>query len=241
MPLPELTRCLDQVRTYFAQQAEMTGPELFGLEIDGLVPSGAEDSPAQLYSLEQIVKICQKCPLAETRRHAVFGMGNANANLMLIGEAPGEEEDRQGVPFVGKAGQLLDKILAAIGFHRSEIYIANILKCRPPANRDPGPGEITQCRPYLDQQIQTIRPKLILALGRIAGQTLLQSEAPLGRMRKQTHEYAGVPVLVTYHPAALLRNPQWKRATWEDVQQVRHLYDRLAGDKPAWSPPKSNP
>ncbi len=136
---------------------------------------------------------------------------------------------------MGKAGQLLDKILAAIGFQRSEVYITNILKCRPPANRDPSPDEIEHCQSYLDQQIHSVRPKIILALGRIAGQTLLKSELSLGQMRTQTHQYAGVPFMVTYHPAALLRNPQWKKAAWEDVQQLRHLYDRLAGDKPAWS------
>jgi len=239
MPQPEWTQVIDQVQSYFKQQAELAGSELFGVDVTPLRSIQLDPDSGALRAIEQIVRTCQNCALSKTRNHVVFGMGNPTANLMLIGEAPGEEEDKQGVPFVGKAGQLLDKILAAIGFQRSEIYIANILKCRPPSNRDPNPDEIEQCKPHLDQQIAAIQPKVILALGRIAGQTLLKSEAPLGRLRKETHAYQGVPLIVTYHPAALLRNPQWKKATWEDVQNLRRLYDRLAGDKPAWSPPTS--
>lgn len=239
MPLPEQTTVLDRVRTYFGQQAELVGPELFGVRIDALSRLAEEQAP-RIQSLEQTVLACRKCALSETRKHVVFGVGDPDANLMLIGEAPGEEEDKQGIPFVGKAGQLLDKILAAIGFERSEVYIANILKCRPPGNRDPEPDEIALCKTHLDRQIRAVRPKVILALGRIAGQVLLRSESSLGRMRGQSFTYLDVPVVVTYHPAALLRNPQWKRAAWEDVQKLRHVYDRLAGDKPAWQPPKSS-
>lgn len=238
MPMPELTRVLDRAQSYFSQQIELTGPELFGVDISAL-SQRPDAHPERLHELEKTVQVCRKCKLSGSRKQTVFGEGNSAARLMLIGEAPGEEEDKQGLPFVGKAGQLLDKILAAIGFQRSDVYIANILKCRPPSNRDPDPEEVAQCQPYLDQQIGCIRPKIILALGRVAGQTLLKSEASLAQMRKQIHEYAGIPLIVTYHPAALLRNPRWKRDTWEDVQKLRHLYDRLAGDKPAWSPPRN--
>ncbi|NQT24316.1 uracil-DNA glycosylase [candidate division KSB1 bacterium] len=236
MQSPDLAQYLDQIQSYFSQQAELVGPELFGVDISRLDQLVLSQNSVQIHDLEKAVQNCQKCKLAESRNHVVFGAGNPNANLMLIGEAPGAEEDKQGLPFVGKAGQLLDKILIAIGFKRSEVYIANILKCRPPANRDPNPDEIEQCQSHLDQQIESIQPKIILALGRVAGQTLLKSETSLGQMRTQTYQYAGVPLLVTYHPAALLRNPQWKKPAWEDVQKLRHMYDSIVGDKPAWSP-----
>ena len=146
---------------------------------------------------------------------------------MLIGEAPGYEEDKTGNPFVGSAGQLLDKILNAIKFKREDVYIANILKCRPPQNRDPLPDEIKICRSYLKQQILMIRPKIILALGRFAGQTLLNTEASLNQMRGKVHDIKGIKLVVTYHPAALLRHAEWKRPTWEDVQLLRKMYDQL--------------
>jgi len=146
-----------------------------------------------------------------------------------VGEAPGADEDRLGEPFVGRAGQLLDKILAAIKFDRTQIYIANILKCRPPGNRDPQPDEMAQCFPYLKEQVALIQPKLICALGRIAAQAMLDTKTPLGKLRGRWHEYEGVPMLVTYHPAALLRNPAFKRGTWEDVQLLRQRYDEQVG------------
>jgi DNA polymerase len=144
---------------------------------------------------------------------------------MLIGEAPGRDEDLSGVPFVGRAGQLLNKILEAIRFKREDVYIANIVKCRPPNNRDPLPSEVEKCEPYLKKQIDIIQPKFILALGRIAGQTLLRTNASLTQLRGKVHNYHGIKLIVTYHPAALLRNPHWKRPAWEDVQFLRKLYD----------------
>ena len=172
---------------------------------------------------------CQKCPLGATRNKFVFGVGNPEADILLIGEAPGADEDRQGEPFVGRAGKLLDKILEAIGFTRDHIYIANILKCRPPGNRDPQPAEMDECFPYLEQQIRLIRPHFICALGRIAAQRLLKVKTPLGKMRGQWFERYGAKVMVTYHPAALLRFPDYKRDTWEDVQRLREAYDELKG------------
>jgi DNA polymerase len=154
----------------------------------------------------------------------VFGAGNPAAELMLIGEAPGAEEDKQGLPFVGAAGELLTKIIQAMDMRREDIYIANILKCRPPGNRDPQPDEIAACRGFLERQIELIQPKVIVALGRIAAQALLGNDGPLGQMRGQWYSVRGIPAMVTYHPAALLRNQGLKRPTWEDMQQVR---DRL--------------
>jgi DNA polymerase len=170
---------------------------------------------------------CMKCPLGATRTKFVFGVGDPHATLMLIGEAPGADEDAQGEPFVGRAGQLLNKILEAIRFRRDEVYICNILKCRPPENRTPAPEEVDQCIPYLKKQIALIRPKLILCLGLTAAQNLLQTNESLTRLRGRVLQYEGIPLMVTYHPAALLRNPNWKRPTWEDVQAARKLHDEL--------------
>lgn len=174
------------------------------------------------------IKKCQKCELHKSRKNFVFGVGNPNAKLMLIGEAPGAEEDLQGIPFVGRAGKLLTDILKAINFERDEVYIANILKCRPPNNRDPLPTERETCFPYLDKQIELIKPKLILCLGRIAANTLLGKNEPMSLLRGgNKFMFRNIPVMVTYHPAALLRNPNWKKGCWEDVQLVRKLYDQL--------------
>lgn len=173
---------------------------------------------------------CQLCPLGATRTNFVYGVGNPKAGVMFIGEAPGRDEDLKGEPFVGRAGQLLDKILAAIDFKREDIYIANILKCRPPNNRDPQPDEMLQCMPYLLEQIRLIKPKIICALGRISAQALLQTSTPLGKLRKQWHDFNGIPFIVTYHPAALLRFQNYKRDTWEDVQMLRAKYDELMAE-----------
>ena len=178
-----------------------------------------------LESLEQMISTCQKCPLGQTRTKFVFGVGNPNADIVVIGEAPGADEDRTGEPFVGLAGQLLNKILAAINLRREDVYIANILKSRPPGNRTPERFEVEQCIPYLLKQLELIRPKFILALGLTAANTLLGRKSKMSELRGELHDYFGIKVLVTYHPAALLRNPQWKRQTWEDVQQLRKLYD----------------
>lgn len=167
---------------------------------------------------------CRSCGLCERRRNVVFGTGNVSADLMFIGEGPGAEEDAQGLPFVGPAGALLNKIIEAMGLRRDDVYIANTVKCRPPGNRDPKPDEVAACRGFLDRQIDLVAPKVIVALGRVASQLLLGTDTSLGRMRGRWYEVRGVPTRVTYHPAALLRHQEWKRPTWEDMQIVR---DRL--------------
>jgi len=163
--------------------------------------------------------------LGKTRTKFVFGVGNPNADIMVIGEAPGADEDAKGEPFVGRAGQLLTKILQATNFEREEVFIANILKCRPPDNRTPIPSEVEQCEPYLLKQIELIKPKFILAVGLTAANTLLKQKFKMADIRGKVFDYHGVNMLVTYHPAALLRNPEWKKYTWEDVQLLRRLYD----------------
>ncbi len=183
--------------------------------------------------LSREVAECRRCRLCEGRQRAVFGTGDPRADLMFIGEGPGAEEDRQGLPFVGRAGDLLNRIIEAIELERREVYIANIVKCRPPGNRDPQPDEVAACRGYLEAQIDAIRPRVMVALGRVAAQTLLGNKTPIGRMRGQWFEVRGVPTMVTYHPAALLRNPNLKRPTWEDMQQVR---DRLRAGRSAAEP-----
>jgi DNA polymerase len=180
-------------------------------------------------ALEAAVRDCRLCGLCETRTQTVFGTGERKARLMVIGEAPGAEEDRRGEPFVGRAGQLLNSMLAAAGFERSQVYIANVLKCRPPDNRDPGALEAAQCLPYLRRQIELVGPAAILCVGRIAAQRLLGREEPLARMRGQVHEFGGVPVVVTYHPAYLLRSPTEKRKAWTDLKLVLGVLAR--GDR----------
>ncbi len=177
--------------------------------------------------LDSLINTCSKCPLAENRINFVFGSGNPNADVMVIGEGPGAEEDKQGLPFVGRAGKLLTEILRAIKFTRDEVYIANVVKCRPPGNRTPLPIEMETCIPYLKKQIELIKPKLILCLGRTAAQGILKMKDSLGNMRGKFFDFENAKVMVTYHPAALLRNPHWKRATWEDVQKFRAFYDEL--------------
>ena len=191
-----------------------------------------EDAPGRGELLDRFAlqaAPCLKCALGETRCRFVFGSGRADATLMFVGEAPGAEEDAQGLPFVGAAGQLLTRIIESIGFERADVYIANILKCRPPGNRDPQAEEVAACEPYLHRQIALIRPRVICALGRIAGQVLLKTNISLTRLRGQVHSYQGRPLVVTYHPAALLRNPNWKRPTWEDMKMLRRIHDGAAG------------
>lgn len=176
--------------------------------------------------LEKSINTCKKCPLGVSRTKFVFGSGNPNADVMVIGEAPGAEEDKQGLPFVGRAGKLLTDILKAIDLDREkDVYIANILKCRPPNNRNPLPSEVELCDPYLYKQIDLIKPKAILLLGLVAAQTLLQTKTSLTKMRGNVFEISGIKTMVTYHPAALLRNPNWKRGCWEDVQIFKKLVD----------------
>ena len=173
---------------------------------------------------------CTRCSLHESRTQTVFGVGSETADWMIIGEAPGAEEDRRGEPFVGRAGKLLDEMLRSVGLERNSVFIANILKCRPPNNRDPAVDEAAACRSYLDRQISLIAPKLILAVGRIAAQHLLETDAPLGRLRGQKHYLNGgqLPVVVTYHPAYLLRSPTQKRKAWQDLCLARQIVGELA-------------
>ncbi|RPI65955.1 MAG: uracil-DNA glycosylase [Ignavibacteriales bacterium] len=189
------------------------------------------DKAASLEELNNIICECQKCILGSTRNKFVFGKGNPDADIMLIGEGPGAEEDIQGEPFVGRAGQLLTDILKAIKFSREEVYIANIVKCRPPGNRTPLPAEMDACIPYLQKQISLIKPKAILCLGLTAAQGLLKKKDSLTNLRGKTYDYYNTKVMVTYHPAALLRNPGWKRGCWEDVQLFRKMYDDLSNNK----------
>lgn len=204
-------------------------PALFEMPVPATLPITGEawGSAQTLDGLHERICACVKCPLGHTRTNFVFGTGNPAATLMIIGEAPGADEDAQGEPFVGKAGQLLNKILEAIGFKRGDVYICNILKCRPPGNRKPLAEEVDLCLPYLRKQIALVKPKLILALGLTAAENLLATTESLGRLRGRILEYEGTPLMVTYHPAALLRNPNWKRPAWEDVQAVRKLHDEL--------------
>lgn len=221
---------LDRTEGFLIQHAELYGREFF---VEKKVAQRNEEIIHQnLSQFNEAIKDCQKCRLAKGRTHFVFGVGNAHARLMCIGEAPGMEEDKKGEPFVGAAGQLLDRMLAAIGFKREEVYIANVIKCRPPGNRDPEADEIAECSPYLNQQIALVQPKLLLALGRIAAQNLLGSTESLSRLRQQVHSVSGVQMIVTFHPAALLRNQQWRHDAWEDMKTLRRLYDRVVGDKP---------
>jgi len=196
----------------------------------GLFSGGALAGLETLEAVAASVAACTQCPLHKTALNPVPGAGSPNAGLMIVGEAPGATEDEQGLPFVGAAGQLLTKILAAVNLTRDDVFICNVLKHRPPGNRNPAPDEVTACTPYLIRQFELIRPRAILALGSFASQTLLETKLAIGKLRGQLHKYHGVPLIVTYHPAALLRNPSWKRPTWEDVQLVRRILDSALGE-----------
>lgn len=184
-----------------------------------------------LPDLKQKIHNCKECELGETRNKFVFGSGNPNADIMIIGEAPGRDEDAQGEPFVGRAGQLLTKILEAINLTREEVFIANIIKCRPPGNRVPEKSEVDKCEPYLKKQIELIKPQFILSLGLTSINTLLKQKFKMADIRGNLMEYHGIKLLVTYHPAALLRNPNWKKSTWQDVKLLRKLYDEYLQTK----------
>ncbi len=186
-------------------------------------PTTLESSVAGKFGLGAVRELlgdCRRCPLHRTRHSLVFGEGNPEADLVFVGEAPGADEDAQGRPFVGRAGQLLTKIIGAMGLKREEVYICNILKCRPPGNRNPQPEEIAPCEPFLIRQLEAIRPQVICALGTFAAHTLLKSEAPISVLRGRFHSYQGIPLMPTYHPAYLLRNPGAKKQVWEDVQMI---------------------
>ncbi|HEV8266355.1 MAG TPA: uracil-DNA glycosylase [Gemmatimonadales bacterium] len=188
----------------------------------------ASDPVQQAHTLADVAALvaeCTKCKLCESRTHTVPGEGPGDARLVVVGEGPGRTEDATGRPFVGKAGELLTKILAAIDFPREQVFICNVVKCRPPDNRLPQYDEIAQCVPYLFRQLELLKPKVILAMGGTAAQTLLNTKQSLGALRNQVHRFRGMPVIVTYHPAALLRNPNWKRPTWDDVRIARRLLD----------------
>lgn len=246
---------IDEARAYLRQQREMYGDALYVDHVDaepvelteGTTPAaelsdaghvGAASAAAMpateqadwqdvdsVAALQEAISDCLKCPLGHTRTRFVFGSGNPDADIMIVGEAPGADEDAQGLPFVGRAGQLLTKILEAIELPRDEVFICNILKCRPPNNRKPLVSETDECEPYLWKQIELIRPRFILALGLTAANTLLRNKESMSALRGTTHDYHGIPMIVTYHPAALLRNPEWKVHTWEDVKLLRRLYD----------------
>jgi uracil-DNA glycosylase family 4 len=179
--------------------------------------------------LQARVLTCKRCPLHATRTQAVFGVGSRQAQWLIVGEAPGAEEDARGEPFVGRAGQLLNSMLRAVGLAREDVYIANVLKCRPPGNRDPAPLEAAECLPYLEQQIALLKPKIMLAVGRIAAQNLLRTDSTLGRLRQQVHRFghSQVPLVATYHPAYLLRTPADKRKAWEDLKFAREVCARV--------------
>ena len=220
---------------FIREQIEIYGDELALPARDLRLEAGAfsqeSEEPwrkcASLQAFVAEIAACDRCLLSKSRNKLVFGSGNENAHIVLVGEAPGAREDQMGKPFVGDAGLLLDKILAAIQLQREQVYICNVLKCRPPGNRDPLPAEISQCLPYLEHQLHLIKPAFILCLGRHAAQTLLHTQAALSSLRGRVHDWQGIPLLVTYHPAALIRYPQFKRETWEDVQRLRQLYDQF--------------
>ena len=208
-------------------------PEAAPIAVSAPPSSGQADAgavsitDADLNTLEQLVSGCIRCPLHQTRTQTVFGVGAPDARMMIIGEAPGADEDRLGEPFVGRAGRLLNVMLLAVGLTRGAVYIANIIKCRPPKNRDPRPEETASCAPYLKRQIDLVRPKVILAVGRVAAQNLLGTTTAIGRLRGQVHRepVSGTPVLVTYHPAYLLRSPGEKRKSWEDLKRARRMLE----------------
>ena len=232
----------DEIIQSLIDQKEIFGDDLFESDIlksrkteiiknanmseDSLFKGNWEQTES-LEELDKLICNCQKCSLGATRNKFVFGTGNPNADAMCIGEGPGADEDAQGLPFVGRAGRLLTDILKAINFSREEVYIANVVKCRPPGNRTPLPVEMDTCLPYLKKQIELIKPKVILCLGLTAAQAILKKRDSLTNMRGKIFDFENVKVMVTYHPAALLRNPNWKRGCWEDVQKFRKLHDEL--------------
>ncbi len=195
-----------------------------------MVNEGAEEQPSFSAGAPDLEKArmrlgdCRRCKLWEHRKNIVFGSGNEKADLVFVGEGPGAEEDEAGEPFVGRAGQLLTRIIESIGLKRDQVYICNIIKCRPPGNRNPEPDEIRACEPFLIKQLQAIRPKLICALGTFAAQTLLKTEERISLLRGRFHSYQGIPLMPTYHPAFLLRNPNFKRDVWEDMKKIKKEY-----------------
>lgn len=222
----------DQIKAFVEEELEIFGGPLYMPEAQNKETVETTTVSADIHDLNEFneaIMHCQKCALGATRTNFVFGIGNPDADLMFVGEAPGEKEDLEGVPFVGRAGKLLDDILKAIELKREDVYIANVLKCRPPNNRDPNKEEIELCEPYLLKQIELIKPKLLVALGRISATTLLRTKDSLTAMRGKVFDYHGTDMVVTYHPAALLRNPNWKRPAWEDFKTIRDMYHEKRG------------
>jgi uracil-DNA glycosylase len=218
------------VRRSLPSAAAAPEPERPATEVDAVAPAPPPpESSLDWDALRATVAACTRCALSETRTQTVFGVGNPRARWMFIGEAPGAEEDKRGEPFVGRGGQLLTAMLKAIGFSREDVYIANVLKCRPPGNRDPRPDEAAHCRGYLERQIELVSPSLVIAVGRIAAQNLLATDAPLARLRGQVHSLGprGWPLVVTYHPAYLLRSPAEKRKAWQDLLFARQVSERI--------------
>jgi DNA polymerase len=218
----DLLGAVKALKTYIVNQdklsVSMDWEKKTKVEIDNNVRAINEGQ--ELSRTCQDMAECQLCPLGKTRRNLVFGDGNSNAQLVFVGEAPGADEDAQGLPFVGKAGQQLTKIIEAMGISRKNVYICNILKCRPPQNRNPLPEEIAACEPFLKKQLEIIAPRIICALGTFAAQTLLKTEVPISALRGRFHSYQGIKLMPTYHPAYLLRNPSAKKFVWEDVQII---------------------
>ena len=218
-------------RDVFASAARPAPPVNVNVNVNVPVPVPVSEAaaarpsppPTTLAAIREDIGDCQRCKLAPTRKTIVFGQGSPDAQLMFIGEAPGADEDEQGLAFVGKAGQLLTRIIEAMGLRRDDVFIANILKCRPPNNRNPEPDEILACQGFLDQQVASIRPRVIVALGKFAGQWLLKTADPISRIRGRLGEYNGIPVMPTYHPAYLLRTPSAKKDVWEDMKVVRGM------------------
>jgi len=211
------------LKAYVAYQAQLGVKGFIGADTEPEIEEVISTSKLTLEDIRAEIGDCTRCALHKSRSRIVFGVGPENAELIFVGEAPGEEEDRQGIPFVGRAGQLLTKIITAMKYSRQEVYIANVNKCRPPNNRDPKPEEVAACEPFLVKQIQVIKPKVIVALGKWAAQTLLKTDTAIGGLRGRFNDYHGIPLMPTYHPAAILRNPSFKKPVWEDMQQVMKL------------------
>ncbi len=234
-----------ELRALYAHRPQRAAPRAVaeprtGLAAPPVTPPArpAPDAPARGVSAEEILGLpvldavrevalgCPRCRLAETRGHVVFGEGSLDADVLVVGEAPGADEDRTGRPFVGRAGKLLTLLLASAGFPREQVYICNVLKCRPPGNRNPMADEVDACSPYLLRQVELVKPRVIAVFGTFAAQALLQTQTPIGKLRGRVHDYRGIPLVATYHPAALLRTPAWVRPTWEDLQRLRGVLER---------------
>lgn len=235
--LQDFSEIVSDIREYLSYQKEL-GIEGFPLthealddsgtrtifSINGLDRGGYKDGYVRLEAIRKELGECKRCKLHTDRRNIVFGTGNENAKLVFVGEAPGRDEDIKGEPFVGSAGQLLTRIINAINLNRKDVYIANIIKCRPPGNRDPEPDEISACEPFLIEQIKGIKPEIICALGAFAARTLLKTNRKISELRGRFHNYQGIRLISTYHPAFLLRNPRFKRLVWEDMQMIQKEY-----------------